>query len=74
MPLYEYECAACEQVCELLVRSAEEELACPNCGGKQLTRQLSVTARPATASLPMAPPAGGCGRPQCGQGRCMGME
>ena len=79
MPLYEFQCGACQQEVEILVRSGEEELACPECGGHSLERLMSVTARPAVnSSLPVCsptpPPGDGCGLPQCGQGRCAGLE
>lgn len=78
MPLYEYRCEKCGRDCELLVRN-ESDIECPQCGSKKLERQLSVVASPSMGAsssggrmteLPMA----GCARPQCGQGRCMGME
>lgn len=78
MPLYEYRCEKCGGDCELLVRN-DNDIECPKCGSKKLERQLSVVASPTISShssgarmadLPLA----GCGRPQCGQGRCMGME
>lgn len=78
MPLYEYRCDKCGEDCELLVRH-DNDIKCPQCGGKKLERQLSVVASPSINShsssgrminLPMA----GCAKPQCGQGQCMGME
>ncbi|MFA4873985.1 MAG: zinc ribbon domain-containing protein [bacterium] len=42
MPIYEYECRSCSKRSELLVRSAEEQVRCPNCGSEQLTRLLST--------------------------------
>jgi putative FmdB family regulatory protein len=46
MPIYEYFCEDCHAKFEKLVRRAEEasELACPSCGQKRLTLQLSVFA------------------------------
>ena len=76
MPIYEYTCADCQVEFELLIRSSEEP-ECPNCQSTQLARQFSVPAAHTTAAnrLPVCEPpaAGGCGLPQCGQGRC-GME
>lgn len=76
MPLYEYRCEKCGSDCELLVRN-DSDVKCPACGGAKLVRQLSVVAAPAGArsSEPrFSEPMQTCGRPQCGQGRCMGME
>ena len=74
MPLYEYECRACGQQCELLIRGSEEP-SCPHCGSTQLDRQLSVPAAHTGGSrreLPVCEPnrGGGCGLPQCGGGQC----
>lgn len=72
MPLYEYECAACGEAFELLVRSSEKP-ACPSCGSEQLEKQFSVPAAPVASggSLPVAErPWGGCGKPGCGPGGC----
>ena len=77
MPIYEYTCDRCQDDFELLVRG-DEQPQCPNCGGTHLAKQFSVPAAHSAGSsqLPMCntpPPGGGCGLPQCGQGRC-GME
>lgn len=73
MPLYEYRCEKCGEDCELLVRK-ENDVQCPKCGSLKLARQLSVVAAPAGSARMADLPMEGCGRPQCGQGRCMGME
>ena len=75
MPLYEYACRACDQQCELLVRGDEQPI-CPHCGSIQLTKQLSVVAAHVASggSTRQAFPDSGCGRPQCGQGGCGGLE
>lgn len=46
MPIYEYRCQDCDAKFEKLVRRAEDasELACPSCGQKNLSLQLSVFA------------------------------
>jgi putative FmdB family regulatory protein len=76
MPIYEYTCRKCDQDFELLVR-AEEEPACPSCGGQKLDKRFSVPAAHSAGgpsaggnSLPFA----GCGRPECGPGGCQGMR
>ncbi len=75
MPLYEFTCSNCHQNVELLVRSGQEDLECPECGSRKLEKQLSVAAAPAvsgTMKLPVSSAAtdATCGRPQCGSG-CM---
>lgn len=75
MPLYEYECPKCHQSVELLVRSPDEEVACPDCGSKKLTRLMSATAAPSMkggdgGSLPMASQGQACGAPRCCGGIC----
>ena len=75
MPLYEYQCNACGDQFELLVRSGDKP-ACPHCNSDRLAKRLSVPAAPMTGgSLPMADvPFTGCGKPGCGPGGCgMGM-
>jgi putative FmdB family regulatory protein len=77
MPIYEYTCDRCQTGFELLIRG-EEQPECPTCGSRQLEKQLSVPAAHtgSSASLPVCStplPGGGCGLPQCGQGRC-GLE
>ena len=74
MPLYEYHCASCDHDVEVLVRNAQELPECPECGSQKMQKLLSVPAAPSmtSGSLPMADhQGGGCGRPQCGTGRCM---
>ena len=73
VPIYEYNCAACERDFELLVRGSEKPT-CPDCGSTRLDKLLSVpTAHVAGgSSLPIceAPRQGGCGAPHCGGGGC----
>lgn len=67
MPIYEYQCRACDAGFETLVRSSDEErtVRCPNCGSAKIERKLSVFAAHAAApQSPGALPRGGCGR--CG--------
>jgi putative FmdB family regulatory protein len=77
MPIYEYNCEACESQVELLIRGSETPV-CPECGSKRLEKLLSVPAAHtggSKSSLPICetPRAGGgCGLPQCGSGMCMG--
>ena len=77
MPLYEYACEQCDKEFELLIRSSNDEAACPDCGTKKITKLLSLPAAHTSLSqsLPICkmPRGGGCGLPQCGSGGCMGL-
>lgn len=44
MPLYEYRCQGCRRRITLLVRSPSQKLACPQCGGQELSRLFSTFA------------------------------
>ena len=73
MPLFEYECRACHNHFELLVRESTI-LECPSCQGTDLEKQLSVFAvsAPAESRVPRAGapgPCGACGHPD-GPGSC----
>jgi putative FmdB family regulatory protein len=51
MPVYEYQCQACERVTEARQRMADAPLSdCPHCGANELRRILSVVTVGATAS------------------------
>jgi putative FmdB family regulatory protein len=76
VPIYEYSCDKCSSDFEVLVRSGEQP-GCPSCGSHQLVKHFSVPAAHSAggSSLPVCEtpmPSGGCGLPQCGQGRCAG--
>jgi putative FmdB family regulatory protein len=66
MPLYAYDCNSCGREFETLVRSGEAP-ECPSCGAVELTRRLSLIAKPAAggeaAEAPCAATgaSGGCG-------------
>ncbi|MFN0135938.1 MAG: FmdB family zinc ribbon protein [Phycisphaerae bacterium] len=66
MPIYEFDCNACEHQFEELVRSTqqEESVACPACGSRKIQRRPSVFAARGAAPAATLPRAGGCGR--CG--------
>jgi putative FmdB family regulatory protein len=72
MPLYEYQCVACDHQFELLVRESTK-LECPKCEATELNKQLSVFAVSAPTAGPSrmsGPPAcGSCGDPR-GAGSC----
>ncbi|MCX8064021.1 MAG: zinc ribbon domain-containing protein [Candidatus Hydrogenedentes bacterium] len=50
MPLFYYECKDCKQVSEILVKSAEEKVACPNCSSEKMEKLLSHFAPPGTSN------------------------
>ncbi len=52
MPLFEYRCAACSRVTELLVRSAAApgKPRCEHCGSRRMSRELSRVRRGRTDS------------------------
>jgi putative FmdB family regulatory protein len=84
MPLYEYHCGQCDLTFESLIRSASDQPSCPKCRTRDVDKLLSVpaTAHSAggrTGMLPMSAGSSdslpfGCGRPQCGAGRCAGLD
>lgn len=54
MPIFEYRCAQCGGVCELLVRGGELPV-CPQCQSKELKKLMSAAAVQASSSqLPIA--------------------
>ncbi len=54
MPLYEFDCDACGQPFETLVRriSAIDEVTCPQCGAARVTRKLSLVASRVQGATP----------------------
>ena len=73
MPLFEYECGSCGRQFEFLTL-ADQRPACPDCGGTELQKQLSVfavaTAAGGNRVAASAPgPCGTCGDPR-GPGAC----
>ncbi len=63
MPLFEYRCRDCDELFEWLQSRADDVPAgCPRCGGKQVVRQLSVFAVPATRATSSPGP---CGSADC---------
>lgn len=80
MPLYEYRCEPCDHIFETLIRSADDVAHCPKCGSLEVAKLLSVPAaadsgqdRP--GELPISSETSfGCGRPQCEQGTCAGLD
>jgi putative FmdB family regulatory protein len=72
MPLYEYRCRSCAGRFEVLQRVGEgaESVLCPECGGREVSKQLSTFAAGASGSSGSTSfaPAGGCGGGGCGSG------
>lgn len=44
MPIYEYSCQRCGRDFEVLLKTLNEEVSCPFCGGRELKRLMSVCA------------------------------
>lgn len=68
MPLYDFACAACGKVSEILVRSSEEAPRCPHCGSSRLSRELPTFNAQAKGKEHVHSPACGCGKPRGGCG------
>ena len=76
MPIYEYRCASCSERFEELVRRPDDAVACPECGGAEAERLLSVFAgvgssgrsapTPDPSRLGRMPAGGGCCGGACG--------
>ena len=64
MPIYDYQCRDCGSVSEVLVLGEEEALKCSQCGGSNMTKQLSAHSSlsgPSKNSLPGAGDTSCCG-------------
>ncbi len=69
MPIYEYVCMECEHHFEELMRVADSDPGCPECGAANTRRQLSVFAAHGTAEQPsFGGSGGGCCGGSCGCG------
>ncbi|MFA5795245.1 MAG: zinc ribbon domain-containing protein [Candidatus Brocadiia bacterium] len=68
MPLYEFECAKCKKIFELLIRSPADEknLACPHCKNHKVTKQLSSFRMGGSGDSSAVPSSGGHGKSSCG--------
>ena len=67
MPMYEYACMECESHFEELVRSDEQEIACPECGKANVLKQFSTFAVSGVSSQPsFGGGGGGCCGGSCG--------
>lgn len=72
MPIYEYQCNACDNTFEHLARSSQSSApACPRCGARNPKKQFSTFSAAVTAASPDrcslgACPSGAC----CASGAC----
>ena len=66
MPIYEYACMECESHFEELVRSDEQEIACPECGKGNVLKQFSTFAVAGASFQPSFGGGGGCCGGSCG--------
>ena len=74
MPIFEYKCSACGGDFELLVRSSDTDVACPECGSSRMDKKFSVFASHVDHGAGTAPSChtgmAGCDLGQCGSGLC----
>ena len=75
MPIYEYQCPACQHEFEALIRnSADTPRKCPACGSRKLVKGFSafaVAARDPSPSCQTCPTASAtCGGGSCSAGGC----
>ena len=68
VPIYEYVCMECESHFEELVRSADQQVTCPDCSAEKLVKQFSVFAAHGSAAQPSFGGGGGCCGGSCGCG------
>jgi putative FmdB family regulatory protein len=69
MPIFEYKCTNCGSFFEALVNSStERDVVCPECGGKELSKQFSTFA--ASTRSPGKPDQPSCPSGTCGTGMC----
>ena len=73
MPIYEFECTACQEIFEVLVpRPTEKTEACPVCGSEKTRKLLSAAAGIIAKqdSSPVCPLSGASCRGVSGRGGC----
>ena len=74
MPIFEYKCSACGGDFELLVRSSDTDVACPECGSSRKDKKLIVLASQVDKRAGTAPTShtgiAGCDLGKCGSGLC----
>lgn len=67
MPIYEYHCDECGEDSELLVNGGTQP-DCPKCGGKKLSKLLSIVAAPSREGAARGEEARPMGGGSCGAG------
>ena len=72
MPIYEYRCESCAERFEELVRRPDDTVACPQCGGTEAERLLSVFAGVGASGGAGSVPDAARLSPQRGLGGCCG--
>jgi putative FmdB family regulatory protein len=77
MPIYEFRCRNCDTRFEALLRTAQDAVACPNCGTTLLEKQVSAPARVGTgrrreAGHTCCGREERCKRPPCSEGGSCG--
>lgn len=45
MPIYEFKCKKCSHAFETLVMNSREEIACPKCNSKNVSKEISRVSR-----------------------------
>ncbi len=68
MPIYEYDCLKCKESFELLVRSSEQEIACPACGAREVSKKFSLFGMSGVEKPVTSSSGGGCSG--CSGGSC----
>jgi putative FmdB family regulatory protein len=71
MPIFEFQCGACEQPFELLILPGRRKKpACPQCGSGRVHKQFSTFATGRARSSATASSGGGGGCASCAGGHC----
>lgn len=68
MPLYEFECGKCQTVFEELVKSGNDMLHCPSCGGEKVEKKMSTFS--GRMGQGKAPERSSCADGSCCMGSC----
>jgi putative FmdB family regulatory protein len=69
MPIYEYQCASCNECFEKLVFGSNPEVACPKCGSKETEKRLSKFGMGRSSNS-----GGGSGCGSCSSSSCAGCK
>jgi putative FmdB family regulatory protein len=70
MPIYEFKCKECAHEFERLVFRSDEEVQCPGCSGKNVTRLMSACAFKSDSGFTPASGSSGCS--SCSASSCAG--